>query len=634
MPDRPYLPLGPQSIAERGGGPVIIPTLVHVHYSDIFYPITPDRIANAIDQCNAFIRAQNDDLDQVHPAFADLVGDLGVELRLATIDANGQCTSGILYYDHGAEPGIPDVWSQAQNTASYLNIHVSVGPSSWTIVPFPGAPVSGDPGDGIFFTTYDAQFRPEVLAHEVGHWLGLYHTFGQTNTSGVDCGDDWIADTPITKGSLPESCDTSLSECTAGVIENVDNHMDYSLCGKMFTQGQAQHVGAVVMDPTIARYPLHQPANLASTGVFLPPACDMSTWAWHRLFPNCDSSRVQLFALASGRIPDSLQWSFPGGSPATSTSTVADVFYFNTGTYTAQLTSCIDGSCTTVDHSISVVVNNSMSNGLQPITSLPFTEDFENGFSLPQPHMFAVNDGTPTWQPCGFAGYASANSLYVPAEAVTQNDTCDLVLGNFEFSGLTTPTLSFKIAATQYDFAWWHTLEIRFRQLCGTNFSPGAWQIWQLNEMNVPNSTSGFTPTTDAEWVTLSTAFPVWNTAGPAELTLRLRRPWMPFSFTPEGFWLDDLYIGEAMIPTGIPEFPDEGSLLAPNPTSGSVKITPPPGTDNYELLVHDPTGREVLHHSAVTGSLALDLSSWAKGMYLVGLRAGAHWQRSKLIVE
>src|SRR5690606_19781861 len=96
----------------------------------------------------------------------------------------------------------------------------------------PSSLLIDDPMDVILFSTADAQYSWSALSHEVGHYLGLYHTFGFTNTSGVACGDDYIADTPVTKGSVVNTCNQNLSECTEGIIENADNHMDYSNCRK------------------------------------------------------------------------------------------------------------------------------------------------------------------------------------------------------------------------------------------------------------------------------------------------------------------------------------------------------------------------------------------------------------------
>jgi hypothetical protein len=82
------------------------------------------------------------------------------------------------------------------------------------------------------------------ITHEVGHWFGLDHTWGESEIPNIACGDDGINDTPITKGHL--SCinlwDTT---CVSGVVENVQNFMEFSFCTKMFTQGQVDRMTTI-----------------------------------------------------------------------------------------------------------------------------------------------------------------------------------------------------------------------------------------------------------------------------------------------------------------------------------------------------------------------------------------------------
>ena len=81
------------------------------------------------------------------------------------------------------------------------------------------------------------------LTHEIGHYFGLPHTWGGSNTPGLpsNCGlDDGIADTPNTTGSQ-NNCNLSFSPCTDPVtnlpiLANVQNYMDYSTCTRMFNR--------------------------------------------------------------------------------------------------------------------------------------------------------------------------------------------------------------------------------------------------------------------------------------------------------------------------------------------------------------------------------------------------------------
>ncbi|MEV4888161.1 zinc metalloprotease [Nonomuraea sp. NPDC055795] len=72
--------------------------------------------------------------------------------------------------------------------------------------------------------------------HEIGHWLGLFHTF----ENGCEEPGDGVDDTP--PEALPtEGCPGAKDTCPLGGADPIRNFMDYSYdrCMKEFTQGQA-----------------------------------------------------------------------------------------------------------------------------------------------------------------------------------------------------------------------------------------------------------------------------------------------------------------------------------------------------------------------------------------------------------
>ena len=93
--------------------------------------------------------------------------------------------------------------------------------------------------------------KGRTLTHESGHWLGLWHIWGDDN--GACTGSDYVADTP-NQGSENYTCPTTngavvTDACaTAAPGEMYQNYMDYSddKCMVMFTAGQKARMQAVM----------------------------------------------------------------------------------------------------------------------------------------------------------------------------------------------------------------------------------------------------------------------------------------------------------------------------------------------------------------------------------------------------
>jgi PKD repeat protein len=629
----PPLPLhAPAGFEMRSGGPAqfVIPTLVHVYYTNIFSSVSAQSIASLIDETNLYLRGNNGDTTDVASPFRDIIGDLSVELRLAHIDEDGNCTSGIDYFWWNGQTPTPDVSASTQNTASYLNIWVYVNTNSYSTIPSPGQPVAGDPSDGIQLATYDALYRPRILAHEVGHWVGLFHTFGQTNSSGENCGDDGVADTPITKGSVVGTCDTTLSICTAGVVENVDNFMDYSTCYKMFTQGQQARVAVVMTDNTIARYMHCTPQNLAATGVDMPSTCPLMADFQTSTSMSCGTETVRFMSMVTGQIPDQLTWNFPGGSPATSTDEEPIVTYTTDGTYTAQLIACDGADCDTIEHDITIgPLYTLQSNGLS-LASTPYAEDFEGGFAFPQPDMAVLEDGTPNWQVCDFAGYNSGHCLYMAGEAAPAVDTNEVIIGNFDLSGLAVPAISMKVAATYYPGVQFYYFNLMMRDLCDAGLQAGPWLTVMQLDLAGSNTNAGFVPTTPGQWNTVSYTNAGWPNYPNAEFMLRAVKPWMPGTVD-EGLYVDDINIGEAEVVLGGHDRSRDVIEVFPDPATDHVTIIA--GTANALLSIVDMEGREV-YHANRTGRTDLDVSQWTPGAYMISLRTDDRIMHARLVVE
>ncbi len=113
-----------------------------------------------------------------------------------------------------------------------------------------------------------------TLTHEVGHWLGLFHTFG--NNSG--CGNqanDYVFDTPRLGKSNQglDLCNSIVIGC-GGDTAMFENYMDYTndACMNLFTKGQKERMrSAFLTSPR--RVALLESGGCCGTGVanFSPP---------------------------------------------------------------------------------------------------------------------------------------------------------------------------------------------------------------------------------------------------------------------------------------------------------------------------------------------------------------------------
>lgn len=417
-----------------------------------------------MEQINEDFRYENADNVNTPADFVDVAGSLDIEFVPAVVDPDGNIMPepGIDRVDRNDEgwPAPPFGTGFADATIKpatiwdptlYMNVWIADIGGVLGYAQFPEAPSlpgigtgnGGETTDGVFILTgsvggldipgtvagYDLG---RTLTHELGHWLGCRHIWGDSD------GTDYCDDTPTASGPnfTGEPCTypgpNSATDPAPDFPDMFMNFMDYSddPCFNLFTEDQVERM-VVVLENSIRRN------ELLTSPVWQFPSQD-TIIAGIDQDDNGGCAPVVVNFTDDSFLGDdadpitSWEWDFDvdglgGASPSTFSGETPPAVTFSTaGVYTISLT--IDNGTYTNSATVTVTV--------EGVSELDVAMGFEAGIPVSWEDV--------NWVETGDAGSASANSVFQD---------------NYSNSGrvsafLTTPSLNFDNGSDVYELTF------------------------------------------------------------------------------------------------------------------------------------------------------------------------------------
>lgn len=283
----------------RNNEPLVVQVVVHVVWKEAVENLEDSIILDQIRVLNEDFNRRNADTVNLRTAFQPEAGSPGIQFELA--DVIRVQTDVDFAVDILGSNLLPEVkhsalgGSDAFDTDQYLNIWVcKIQPIEiFGIVvgqilgfAFPpnnlsnwpensGAPTPDEDGVVIDYRVFGSNnpnpienpdgsgnitVRGRTPVHEVGHYFGLRHIWGDGGILGPnDCAQsDGIEDTPYANAQSAFDCDTTKNTCAqveahygTDMPDLIENYMDYASedCMNMFTRNQATLMQNVLLGP-------------------------------------------------------------------------------------------------------------------------------------------------------------------------------------------------------------------------------------------------------------------------------------------------------------------------------------------------------------------------------------------------
>lgn len=640
---------------------IFIPVVFHIiHNGDAYGTgenITDEACYTQIDALNKSYNLQNVNVPNIPTEFKGVAARTRIMFCLAQKDPNGNYTTGITRHDLGQatwddETSIDGTLKPATvwNRDKYLNIWTArFGGDIATrgvlaYAQFPGWGNANSDGViarfnvvGTVGNLLSGYQTGNTIVHEVGHWLGLFHIWGDDN--GACTGSDNINDTP-NQADQYFGCPT-YPQVSCGSSDMFMNFMDYTNddCMSMFTIGQSnrmrQILGSTRSSIKSSLGNCYYNIDAVLTSIISPN----DTMCTNKIQPTIVVKNNGLTEIANFNVDYSIDgvaqtpYSWTGYLPLFSEVTLflPAQSSLSNGAHTFSATvNQINGNSTD-----NVMANNTrttnfyINSSSQIVYRLPFTEDFEFGGISSDWTIYNPNNDN-TWNIATASAYTIGTYSYFINNknySTFPNGKKDaMITPPLDFTGKSNVKLSWDLSyakrGNRYD-----SLLVAYSLDCGKTWK----KLWYNGGVTMATSSNEgltvYVPSSDTEWVHKD-----------VDLSFLQNQPNVLIKFENISYWGHALYLDNINVNgnnVGINDVKVSSKIeMYPNPANDYTLVR----LENQQMFDHieiyNMMGQKIKEIPVLQDVIRLNTADFTTGNYILKFSGKNGYQTEKLMVN